>query len=640
MRHFRINHSLLLASFLCFASTAANSQNPDSLIRHVQEIFPNEKALVTDIETTLSFQRSGSAGAITATETGTATLQSLAHDVRVMRTVFYDQYSEISGHKFRGNQESKVKYDYMRCGDFEIDGLFYHDARVCRFLMLFDEPGEQNSLSYEMKHSDLRYLSRVPLSDDYRIALMKVTIRVPDYLGLKLTELNFGGFDITKTVSYDSREKEKVYVYTARNIPPMEEVENLPGYSCTFPQILVVPEYYVSTGADTTNIFRSHDDLYKWYVSLVKKKSITPELASFTGELVKKAITDDEKIALVLQWIGEKVRYIAFENGTAAFVPEDAASVFKKRYGDCKGMSNLAATMLRHLGFDARPGWVYSGRTCIPDSVVTLAESNHMICVVMRDTGPLFLDATLKYGVINEIPENIQGKRCVVENNGKYEILRIPETLPLSNLTSVSDTVSIDGNRLQLSGKMSLKGAPRLTVQYWLDQVESEEKENLLKSVISVGGKSVKVISLLTSSKDTLSDTFRLNYHLEVPNALVQTGTDILLSLDFRNELKGLKIEKLRRLNYELEGRLLNEQVVVLRIPGHLKVKKLPEPVKIVQTGYVISGSYEAGDGVVRYHKRIEITDDIVRPDEFGTWNESINRINRFYKDMIVLTVK
>ncbi|MBK6963684.1 MAG: transglutaminase domain-containing protein [Bacteroidales bacterium] len=640
MRHFRINHSLLLASFLCIASTTAKSQNTDSLIKYVQETFPDEKALVTDIETTLSFQRSSSTGVVAATETGTATLQSLARDVKVIRTVFYDQYSEIIGHKLRNNLESKVKYDYMRCGDFEIDGLFYHDAKVCRFLMFFEESGEHNTLSYDKRYTDLRYLSHIPLSDDYRIARMKVTIRVPDYLGLKLTELNFEGFDITKTVSYDSKEKLKVYEYTAHNIPPMEEVENLPGYSCSFPQILVVPEYYVSAGADTTNIFRSPDDLYNWYVTLIKKKDITPELASFTDELVKKAGTDDERIAAVLQWIGERIRYIAFENGTAAFVPEDAASVFEKRYGDCKGMSNLAATMLRHLGFDARLGWIYSGRTCIPDSVVTLAESNHMICVVMRNTGPLFLDATLKYGVINEIQENIQGKRCVIENDGKYEILRVPGTLPLSNLTTVNDTVLINGNRLQLSGNMSLKGAQRLTLQYWLDQVESEEKENMLKSLISVGGKSVKVNSLLTSSQDTLSDTFRVNYNLEVPNALVQTGTDILLSLDFRNEFKSQKIEKQRRVNYELEGRLLNEQMVVLKIPGHLKVRKLPDPIQIARPGYVFSGSYEAGDGVVRYHKRIEITDEIVRPDEFGTWNDFISKINRFYKDMIVLTVK
>ncbi len=162
----------------------------------------------------------------------------------------------------------------------------------------------------------------------------------------------------------------------------------------------------------------------------------------------------------------------------------------------------------------------------------------------------------------------------------------------------------------------------------------------MLKSLISIGGKSVKVNSLLTSSQDTLSDTFRLKYNFEVPNALVQAGTDILLSLDFRNEFKSQKIEKQRRVNYELEGRLLNEQVVILKIPGHLKVRKLPDPVQIARPGYVFSGSYEAGEGVVRYHKRIEITDDIVRPDEFGTWNDFISKINRFYKDMIVLTVK
>ncbi len=635
------NSRFLLFSFLwCFCSLPAYSQYADSLARMLQESFPDEQALVRELETTYTFLRTGTPGNVTATESGVAVVQSLARDVKVMRTVFYDEYSAISGHKLKGNKDSRIKYDYMRCGDFEIDGLFYHDARVCRFMMLFGEPGETNTLSYDKTYNDLRYLSDIPLSDDYRVARMKVTLSIPDYLGLKLVEMNFEGFDITKTVTYNSKENLKVIEYTARNIPPQEGVQNLPGYSCTFPHILLVPEYRVSAGNDTINILRSHDDLNKWYLSLVKRGSITPELAAFTDELVKHCHTDNEKMAKVMQWIGEKIRYIAFENGTAAFVPEAAESVFRKRYGDCKGMSNLAAVMLRHLGFDARLGWVYTGRTCIPDSVVSLAGSNHMICVVMQDGKPLFLDATLKYGLIGEIPESIQGRRCVVENNGSCEVLRIPETRPRNNLTSVSDTVSIEGNRLQLSGRMTLMGMPRLSLQYFLDQVESGEKENLLKSFLTVGGKSVKVLSLLTSPKDTLSDTFRLSYRLEVPNALITTGNDIMLSLDFRNELKGRKIEKLRSYNYELEGRLLNEQEVVLRLPGHLKVKKLPEPVSITRPGFSFTGTYEAGEGFVRYLKRIEIADDIVKPDEFVAWNESVSRIVRFYKDMIVLTAK
>ncbi len=636
-RNFR---SLFLLTLLCFGYGPVFSQYADSLARVVQETFPDEQALVKELEMTFTFGRTGSPDNVTATESGFAIVQSLARDIKVMRTVFYDEYSSISGHKLKGNKDSRIKYDYMRCGDFEIDGLFYHDARVCRFLMLFGESGETNTLSYDKTYNDLRYLSDIPLSDDYRVARMKVTLRVPDYLGLKLVEMNFAGFDITKTVTYNSNEKLKVIEYIPRNIPPQEGVQNLPGYSCTFPHILVVPEYRVTPANDTINILRSQDDLNRWYLSLVKRSSITPELASFTDTLVKRCVTDDEKMARVLQWIGEKIRYIAFENGTAAFVPEEAASVFRKRYGDCKGMSNLAAVMLRHLGFDARLGWVYTGRTCIPDSVVSLAGSNHMICVVMQHGKPLFLDATLKYGLIGEVPESIQGRRCVVENNGSYEVLRIPETLPRSNLTSVSDTVSIEGNRLQLSGRMNLTGMPRLSLQYFLDQVESGEKENMLKSFLSVGGKSVKVLSMLTTPKDTLSETFRLSYRLEVPNALITTGSDILLSLDFRNELKGQKIEKLRSYNYELEGRLLNEQEVVLRLPGHLKVKKLPEPVSIIRPGFSFTGAYEAGEGFVRYRKRIEIADDIVKPDEFAAWNESVSKIVKFYKDLIVLTAK
>ena len=89
----------------------------------------------------------------------------------------------------------------------------------------------------------------------------------------------------------------------------------------------------------------------------------------------------------------QNIRYVAFEAGEAAYRPDTPAEVMRKRYGDCKGMSLLLATLLNRAGIEARIAAV--GTDVIPFRIAeapSLAATNHMICIVPDGDSWLFLD--------------------------------------------------------------------------------------------------------------------------------------------------------------------------------------------------------------------------------------------------------
>jgi hypothetical protein len=620
--------------------TGLKAQNVDSIVSQIKKSFPEEYVIVTDKHSEYTFELYPNSLNPAAIESTTEKVRSLKSGIKAYRHLFYNDYVEITGHKMRNPNNTKVRYDHMRCGDYERDGIFYHDARICSFVMQFENANEEYTLSYTRKFNDLRYFSGISLFDSYRTARQKVVIKVPDFAGIKLIDMNFDGFNISKTKRYDKETKQTIYEYTVIDIPPTQDVEDLPGYSCAFPHILVTPEYFVSEKGDTTGIFRQPSDLYNWYISKVRTSKISTELASFTENLVKDAGSDIKKIETVMNWIGERIRYIAFENGTAAFVPEDASEVFKKRYGDCKGMSNLAKTMLCHLGFDARLGWVYSGHTCFPDSVLSLSLDNHMICVLPYNNEVLFLDATIRFANIFEVSENIQGKRCVFENEGSYKIMQIPATMPEVNITSISDTVLISGDKLLLTGEMKLSGMSRLSLQYFLNKLTKENKDELTKFVISSGNNNLKVLSINAPVSNSTDSLFTIRYKIEVGNALVKAGNDFLLQTNYRDEFRNLKIRKPRFYKYSLDERSVKEHLIYIQIPPNLTVKKLPDLVDISNEKYKFTGTFESGVDYIKYNKRFVVSDEIVAPTDFDVWNENVERIQKLMREMIVLTTK
>jgi len=70
----------------------------------------------------------------------------------------------------------------------------------------------------------------------------------------------------------------------------------------------------------------------------------------------------DERVRRALRRVQEDVRYLGMESGAGGLRPSRPGVVYARRFGDCKDKSLLLCSILRAMGFDARPALVDTDR--------------------------------------------------------------------------------------------------------------------------------------------------------------------------------------------------------------------------------------------------------------------------------------
>lgn len=94
-------------------------------------------------------------------------------------------------------------------------------------------------------------------------------------------------------------------------------------------------------------------DVNQWALGLFD----TSANAAFNDALrtARQASTPQDKVAKVLEFVQNDIRYLSLSMGENSHRPYPPAQVLQRRYGDCKDKTLLMVTMLRELGIAAQP---------------------------------------------------------------------------------------------------------------------------------------------------------------------------------------------------------------------------------------------------------------------------------------------
>jgi len=606
-------------------------------LEKMQQKYPDEEVIVYSSDVTFSIETDyRGIDYCRVRETNSTTYLALKDHTRATDVHYYDQYSAISRHNVTGTGFFKNNSS-MRCGDFEQDGVFYHDARLCEFWLRFDKAGEYLTVYTEKTYHDIRYFTTIVLGSSYATRRKTVRIGMPEGTDIDFIENNFGNFHITTdTVANDAMPGTAIE-YTISDFPGTLRLQNLPNVRCFVPNIQVV-----FSGFERNNIYtpvlRNLDDLYSWYHSLVQQAgSDDNNLKTFAQELTAGATSDSARLAAIYYWVQDKIRYVAFENGPAAFVPDLPQKVYDKKYGDCKGMAYLCKTLLRHVGFDARLCWVNSNTGCAVATIPSISTHNHMICAVMLHDTILYLDPTRNYSSLTKINESIQGKTCVIENGDTYLLKEIPATSATDNMMDVKNNVNLLNDKLLVKGSITLTGSFKKEFQYYLNHLPVEYKDKLVNYFVTGTDNNYFPDTLTTSSPDSMCRQFDINYSMTVKNKVLDLGDELLLALNFYRFLQNKSIEPKRPLPYDIGSRRAFREELYLEIPEGMMLATLPRDVIISDPKYEFNLSYRATDTTLQCRKELLVKDPVLQAWEIPAWNEAITRVNEFYDEMIIL---
>ena len=563
------------------------------------------------------------------------TLMNISSRADIRKYMFYDGESSIESFNFK-DQDGKNAYLDVKDESYTSSDLFHNDVRVKYANLTFSTQGYQYKFHAKKRYRDVKYFSSIYFTDEYPILEKEIEVIIPDWMNVEIKEINFDGYGITKKETTTETENAKVITYTVKNLPGVYKEKRTPGPSHIYPHLLILSKSFKEKD-ETIALFNTTQDLYNWYKSLVDDvdNSHSDSLKKKVAELTEN-VSEEEKIKNIFYWVQDNIRYIAFEDGIAGFKPDNCGNVFKKRYGDCKGMANLTKQMLTMAGFDARLTWIGTKHIAYDYSTPALCVDNHMICTLIFKGKNYFLDATEKYNPFGEYAERIQGQQVLIEDGENFILDRVPAADIAQNTEFIESNLSLEGEVLKGKVHLTYKGESRSHFLYNYNSLKSDRKEDALTNYLTGGDTNFEIENITSTDLTNRDLTLQLDYDIKMKNIVSSFDDEIYIDLNFEKEYSGLELKD-RKFDYLFPFKQNYTSTVTLAIPEHYKVLELPKLIEYSNEDFTVKLEYKILNKKLVYTKHFKFNKAAISSKYFNDWPSIIKKINETYNEQIIL---
>lgn len=570
----------------------------------------------------------------TAEEKATVEMVSMDNKVVMGYMVPDDQFVKLADYDFEIFYKSNFKSQKYPPEKVSLtdESVFLDDNYGQFYGFRAEESGQRCRFKYSSVYSDGKYLSRIFFHESFPVKSTSISFKVPDWLQLEITEKNFAGYNFKKTTK-----KEKgftTYTYAADNLSGIKHEP----YSLAMPYylphlIITVRSYTISK--KQYNGFKGMDDMYAWYNYLYKKADNKPEaIKSMVQQLTQGKTTDEEKIKSIYYWVQDNIRYIAFEEGYAGYIPQTVQEVFKNKYGDCKGMANLLTTMLVQAGFDAHFSWI--GTREIPydrTEVQSLCVDNHAICVLYHNGSTYFLDGTEKYAPLGKNAYRIQGKKVLVEKGDTYKIETVPEAKPEDNKQSTIATFVLHDDKLSGHVKVSFEGETGSLFHYIYNTIPSNRKKDFINSLVQLNNKNAEVSNIRTSDFKNRDSAIVIEGDVDLNEQVTVVENRYYTNIDFfPGTITSFIPDDDRKTPIDMNTVYVSADQISLQLPAGAKPVSLPKAFTSTFQQNSMNASYEAQDNKIVLRKNMLINTAVINRSDFNEWKDFLNKIKAFNK--------
>lgn len=632
-------YSLVLLSIICLVSHALHAQKNmnAALASELKAYQENKKAKLVAHQHQSSYVFQVVDTRLSVINSNTLDLIALEGNLDHREFVPYNNNVAILDASVRYTSGKSI-LSTKACGNYEVDDIFYSDAKVCSYPMNFLNEGTQITFTSKVQYNDPKYLTRIFFHESKPTEFREITITVPEGADVELVEINFEGFKIERSTV--NQAGNTVHTYRAKRLIEKKSEENSLGNLYHFPHLVVLTKSY-KTKAGVTHVLASVADLYNWYASLTKQIDNDPSaLITEVDRLTKSCTTPEEKIRAIYYWIQDNIKYIAFEEGIAGFRPEAAQLVYQNRFGDCKGMANLTKEMLKLAGFDARLTWIGTRQIPYTYDIPSLSVDNHMVCTVFLNNNFYVLDATEKFMPFGSNAERIQGKQILVENGKDFILKTLSEENATDNQVTRIENLTLQEGALVGQGELSMQGEAKKSFLYANAAVKTEDLKRLFNELVMPNRLNTDKIQIINKPVTHRDSTFLVQYAYTINNKVSKFKEDWYINLDWIRQMFDLSIEDDRVTDYYFHRKLKSVTRKKFHLPEGYQVTHMPASMTRSHPDFSFEVKFNVQGNELVYENIITIPKGIIKKSSFKDWNASIKELKAVYNDPIILSKK
>jgi hypothetical protein len=517
------------------------------------------------------------------------------------------------------------------------DNIFFDDSRVQIYSFRFLEKGKMAKVEWQSEYTDGKYLTRNFFNEYFPVAEKIIEFEVPAWLDITFIEKNFGKHKIEKSQRYSG--KNTIYSFKVKDIPAIKSEYRDLGIAYTEPHIIVQMKSFEDDG-QRISLFQSTKDLYAWYNHLYKMAgNDVSSLKSQVTKITEGKKNDEEKIKAIYYWVQDNIRYIAYEDGYAGYIPSKAQEVYTEKYGDCKGMANLLTEMLKIAGYNAHFTWIGTRHIPYDHSVPAMCVDNHAITTLYHNGKEYYLDGTEKYAPLGENAFRIQGKSALIEKGETFDEKKVPLSMATDHKIRTTATLTLSNGSLKGHAKVTLTGNERKDFHNYYQEIPRHAQQDHLMEMLEFGNSNLTATNVKSSDLKNRDIPVEIEGDIDLTNNINVIGDNQYVSIDFfPKNLNNYMPDTKRTRGYDFESIYSYEDEIELVLPAGKKCIDLPAKLSIEKPAYAFSGSYEVTGNKVKLKKTLTIKDNVIPADGLQDWKGFLEQLKEFNSYLITVT--
>lgn len=524
-----------------------------------------------------------------------------------------------------GSRYSKVNVEDIKVSDHNSDGTFYDGSKKITVTYPSGSIGCIVELEYDEIYKEPRFFGSNYLSEYFPVLKATCSVKYPNTVVVNDKGFNLSSLKVSKTEKVGKNDKTVTWVFDT--IPPFKEEDYSPNYRKLASSLLFNIQEYKKDNA-TINLVGSVDNLYNWYLDLVKNlnKSPSPQLKQITDSLVTGCKTDLEKVKKIYYWVQDKISYIAYEDGLGGYIPRESDIICKRRFGDCKDMASILTSMGQAANLPIYLTWI--GSREIPyqfSEVPAPMAANHMIAAYVTKDTILYLDATGKFQDLGTHTAFIQGKEAIIGiTNENYKISVVPNIPAHKSYVLDSVSVKLDNTTLLGQGTLIADGYRKVNMQNRISGKSYKELYDYFNAYCLKGNNKFKLdtVIIVANKRDA---PIEIKYTFKIPNYVTDTKTEVFANLNFDKNYFSDYTTKDRKYGFEFNFAFERRLVVNFLLSQNHAVKFVPDNIVFNKDDYEYNASYTTSKSNIVFKSKIAVKSKNVEVSQFDTWNDFLN---------------
>ena len=426
-----------------------------------------------------------------------------------------------------------------------------------------------------------------------------------------------------------------VYTFTAEDMPAVKREPHMVALDD------VVAKVVLSTVPDWETKARwFHDANIRQFDP---DDAVRAKVHELTGHLED----EEEKIATLLHWVADNIRYYGTTRGPhEGYTLHAGPEIFKDRGGVCKDKAGMLITMLRALGCE-----VYAALTMAGSRVEAIPadQFNHSITVMRTKDGTFrILDPTW-CPLSRELWSSREARQHLVYGTPEGEPLtQSPYFPPEYNLLSCTGESEISANgSLRTDITMDLKGYPCTYLRRNAERYPVPEQRAGFEHALNIAPNARLEHLDFIDPYDYSRDSY-VSMTVSADGYVANGGTvalfrlplmshpladffipDLFYSVDAEEREYGMRMRATRLVRYE----------ETIRLPAGWKVDRVPEAKSIEFPSADLTFDVTPGDDTITYRFELAVKNHIIPPEDYAEFRKAIQAMKDISDEWVVCTI-